>query len=348
MRKVIMIGPDSQEKGGIATVIANFKVQFKDQDLSMTYLVSWKSGSLIKRLLIFLRCFLQLGCLLKKDRQQLVHIHVAQDGSYFRKQLLSRLASVFHAKVVLHMHASQFDLFYQKANPKKQRQITKLFDKVYRLVVLSEEWAGFYQTLTTTEILIIENAVNCPPTNLYQGTGNKIVTFGRIGQRKGSYDILEVAALVKNSLPDVEFWLYGDGEIQKVQQLIDERDLKNVKLGGWLRKNQLPAIYQESLLHLLPSYHEGLPMSVLETMAQGIPNISSDVGGLPQVITHQENGYLVKAGDSQEIAQLITSLVSDQDRRRRLSQQAYETIHQSFGISDYCQKWRTLYHQSTD
>ena len=70
------------------------------------------------------------------------------------------------------------------------------------------------------------------------------------------------------------------------------------------------------MLHVLPSYREGLPMSILETMGQGIPNISTRIASIPEVIQDGENGFLITLGDVEALQNRILKLVSE-DRLRR-------------------------------
>lgn len=80
------------------------------------------------------------------------------------------------------------------------------------IVVLSTEWATFYQTLTQTPITIIANAVELPKQYKYHSQSKQIITLGRLGERKGTYDILKLAGVIQSRFPDIQFTLYGDGE----------------------------------------------------------------------------------------------------------------------------------------
>lgn len=344
MKQIIMIGPGKMEKGGIATVISNFETYFSEPNINITYLVSWQSGHFLKRLYVFLKCCIHLILLLHKDSQQIVHLHCAQDGSYVRKYLLSQITHYYQSALIIHFHASQFDTFYHNASKSRQRRICSWLDKAEMIVVLSIKWEKFYRNLTTAPIKIIENAVPIPGSNPYQNQGFKIATFGRIGKRKGSYDILTIAQKMQTHLPEIEFWLYGDGEVEKFAELIKEKELTNVFLGGWVsNQSELQQVYRESLLHFLPSYHEGLPMSVLETMAAGIPNVCSTVGGIPDVIRTGENGFLAEAGDIAELSASLLLLIEEKDLRQSISQKSYQTIAAKFSIESYCQSWASIY-----
>ncbi|PJN90308.1 glycosyl transferase [Bacillus sp. mrc49] len=343
MANIVMIGPDSDAKGGIATVIKNFSIHFASEEHQISYLSSWEGGGVWNVCKVFIRTLKRLSKLIDKESVDIVHIHVAQKGSFFRKALLARYARKKGVKVILHIHGSQFDVFYKNAPSLFKKIIRSSLHDADSIVVLSEEWEMVFKELTITPITVIENAVMIPAVNRYNVHAKNIVTFGRIGNRKGSYDILDVAEMVFKRNPEINFILYGDGDIKEVSQLIKKRNLSNVIIGGWIGPEEKVKIYSETGLHLLPSYHEGLPMAILETMANGVPNISTNVGGIPQVIHNEKNGFLVKPGDTKQMTLYILEFFSNETSRNDLSKEAYSMIKTKFSMSIYLKKWECLY-----
>ncbi|MBC1937008.1 glycosyltransferase family 4 protein [Listeria grandensis] len=339
---ILMIGPSSASKGGIATVIGNFEEHFESDAHTVTYLATWQEGSFTQRLQTTIHSFFQLRKIIRDKHIDIVHIHMAQQGSFYRKALLLLLAKS-KCRVILHIHASQFDIFYEKSHPLAQKYIRWILSKPDKVIVLSDEWATFYNTLTDVPVTVIENAVKMPAESTYNNASQHIIAFGRIGERKGSYDILKVANQVGQAFPDVQFDLYGDGELEKVAAEIEAQQLNNVRLGGWIDATAKEAILQDAALHILPSYHEGLPMAILETMACGIPNLSTRVGGIPQAITDNENGMLIEAGDTDQLATKIIRFLENQAMRDQFSEKARYTIATHFAIDPYLQKWEQIY-----
>ncbi|MBC2207707.1 glycosyltransferase family 4 protein [Listeria booriae] len=340
--RILMIGPDAKSKGGIATVIANFKQHFKSEDTKISYLATWKEGSLARRMKATLQSILRIRPRIRQENIDIVHVHMAQQGSFYRKSLLI-LQAKKECRVVLHMHASQFDVFYKKSKPLVQKYIRYILSKPDKVVVLSEEWANFYNNLTTVPVDVIENAVQMPTNNTYNSDAKNIIMFGRIGERKGSYDVLTAARAIGKQFPDVRIYLYGDGELDNVATQIETEQLSNVILGGWINGDEKEQILQNAVLHILPSYHEGLPMAILETMAHGIPNISTTVGGIPQAIQSGQNGVLIEAGDTKQLEDAILAFLEDKETREYYSKEAYKTIQNRFAIEPYQQKWEQIY-----
>lgn len=332
-----MVGPSSDSKGGIATVIANFKEHY--QSNSVFYLDSWKDG---ERLKTSFKSICTINMKIKKEKIDLVHFHVAQKGSFFRKAVLASRVKQ-NTKIIFHMHASQFDTFYENSNSLIKAYIRRTLDSIDELIVLSEEWANFYKNLTRTSITIVENAVEIPEKRDYDAHSTTIITLGRIGKRKGSYDILELAKKIKPLFPKIQFILYGDGETDKIMQQIKKEKITNVYLGGWVEKNEQQAILKTSLLHLLPSYQEGLPMSILESMSYGVPNLTSNVGGIPQVLRDGENGMMVDPGNVDCMVEKLIFFLENDNLRTSYSKNAYHMIQNKFSIDSYFIKWNQIY-----
>lgn len=339
--KVLMIGPSSQAKGGIATVIKNFEQGFNNPDIELKVLTSWKEGNAFKRLWVFIECLCSYIAQLCFGGVSAVHLHVAQDGSFYRKMIFLMLGKLFGKSVILHFHASSFDVFWNKQSRRGQAFIKRSLNRADNIVVLSEEWAVFYRSITTTTVTIINNAVNVPEQTTYDANSQNIIALGRLGQRKGTYDILKIAPQLKLKFPEAVIHLYGDGDIKEIQALITQQQLSNVKIGGWLTDSE--PVIKTAVMHLLPSYHEGMPMAILESMAQGVPNISTTVGGIPQVLAHKQNGLLITPGDSQALYEAVALLLNNRDLCRDISKKAHATIYTHFSLTHYHEQWSQLY-----
>ena len=340
---ILIVGPDKEAKGGIATVINNCYLYDHPDEYRFFFLSSWSEE---RKWWTQLRAFFCIRKVVNVNKIDLVHFHVAQKGSFFRKALLSKLVPK-SCCIFFHMHASQFDIFYNQSNKFMKTIIGRVLQRIDHIIVLSKSWQEFYKKLTDTDISIINNAVDLPENVYYNKDATHIVTFGRVGQRKGSYDILTVAKQIAINFPDIRFVLYGDGEVEKVQEHIKREQITNVILGGWVHQEEKEKIFQNTVLHFLPSYNEGLPMSILETMAVGIPNISTRVGGIPEVIDG-ENSLLVEPGDTDTMTTLIQSFLSNERQRTTYSKKARETISKNFSQEEHYQSWYRLYSKYMD
>lgn len=337
---ILMVGPDPNAKGGMATVIKNFKEYYSGPN-KIFYLNSWTENN---SKVTALKAIFTIRKIVRQNKIEIVHFHVAQNGSFFRKALLAKLVPK-KVKIIFHMHASQFDVFYDHAARPLKIWIKKSLNYVDYVVALSAEWKMFYAVITKTKIKIIENAVRIPQNISYNVNSNQIITLGRLGERKGTYDILKIAGVIQDKFPEIQFILYGDGDITEVSQKIDQLGLVNVKIGGWLNDNDRKLEIKNSLIHLLPSYHEGLPMAVLETMAYGVPNITTNIGGIPQVIKNHTNGILLSPGDTGALEHELIDLLEKRYVLTSYSKLAIDRIEKDYSLSTYFKKWDNLYTQ---
>lgn len=341
--KVAVIGPDASAKGGIATVIRNFIGISAHSTIELFFFTTWKEGNNSKHIMDTCSSVFIFPFFLKKNKIELVHLHVAQNGSFYRKALLLMWATLLGIPTVFHLHASQFDQFYESKSKTVQHAIRFILEQATGVVALSESWKIFYESIATIKCEVIGNAVSLPEKNNYNIHSKKFVSFGRLGHRKGTFDLLEVAKEIEDLYPEYQFVLYGDGDNKQVEETISKLDLGNVRLGGWVTDIEKKFILRDCKAHLLPSYQEGMPMAILETMAQGIPNISTNVGGIPKVITSGENGLLIEAGNKEQLKKSLIELIENDSLVQLFSQASYQKIQTEFSIDAYYRKWIQYY-----
>ncbi len=341
---VVIVGPDKDEKGGIATVINNISKEMATKDLSFITYSSWRSGSSFYRLFYSLLQLLRFPHFLKKNNIDFVYIHFAHKGSFSRKKVYAKIAKKHQKKVILHAHSSSFDKFYRNAKPAKKKSIQKLFmNSCDTLIVLGEYWKVFYAEeiqVPKEKIKILHNAVTCPENHKYDPSSHIVTMFGRLGERKGTYDVLKAAKKFQDNDYDVQFKLYGDGEIEKVHSLIQEYQLENLSIEDWVTNDKKKEKMSEAVLNILPSYHEGMPMAILETMALGVPNAASNVGSIEEVIKNKHNGFVIHPGDIKSLYKVIESYIYHTDRKykEKISNNAREMIEQEFNLTNYGKK----------
>ena len=140
--------------------------------------------------------------------------------------------------------------------------------------------------------------------------------LGAIGKRKGIFDLLEVLSENKNKLMDKMVLLIGgNGEEKKLTDYIQENELSSwVKFVGWVNGEKKKSLLLQSNVYILPSYNEGLPLSILEAMSYQLAIISTPIGGIPEVVKEGINGYLVNPGDKTALFQSITNVLQNPEQ----------------------------------
>ncbi|MEQ9358330.1 MAG: glycosyltransferase [Coleofasciculus chthonoplastes F2-STO-03] len=136
------------------------------------------------------------------------------------------------------------------------------------------------------------------------------------------------------------FYILG---IEKVLNLPTDFGLKAHYLGQLRDTLSLALVYSAPDVFVAPSVQDNLPNTIMEAIACGTPCVAFNIGGMPDMIEHQQNGYLVQPYDSEELAHGITWVLQDEQRRQALSHRAREKFEQEFTLEIQCHNYVKLY-----
>jgi colanic acid/amylovoran biosynthesis glycosyltransferase len=133
---------------------------------------------------------------------------------------------------------------------------------------------------------------------------SRFVTVARLSEQKGIPTLIEAAAQLKSEGRRFALTIIGDGELRgSIEREIARHRLgEEVTLAGWKAPGEVRRAIEDAGVFVLPSYAEGLPVSIMEAMALARPVISTFVAGVPELVIPGENGWLVPASDSAALA----------------------------------------------
>jgi glycosyltransferase involved in cell wall biosynthesis len=138
-----------------------------------------------------------------------------------------------------------------------------------------------------------------------------IACAARLSEEKGHKYLLEALAKLKQERNDWVCWLMGDGKLrEELEQQTKELNLEQQVLFMGKQQN-VPALLKMVDICVLPSIQDNLPFAVMEAQLAGKPMIVTDAGGLPEMVQHQVNGLVAKAGDSESIYQNIKVMMDN-------------------------------------
>lgn len=141
-----------------------------------------------------------------------------------------------------------------------------------------------------------------------------ILFLARVERDKGIYEALEAFALLKQLHKFASFTVAGVGtDLNDARQYVKAHRLADVHFLGYVEGAEKRAALTRADLYLFPSHHEGLPLSVLEAMAAGLPVVASDVGGLSDFFENGRMGFLTKSRDPRVLTSLMAKLIGDPD-----------------------------------
>lgn len=338
-KKVLTIGIDYRVvRGGIAAVENVYSTFYKP----FNHVTTTVTNGQVKKLLVLCKAILQfLYWMLFHPEIKIVHVQGSVGASFWRKAIFIYIAKFFHKKVVWHMHAGRFAIFYQQ----HRYAVRKVVNKSDVIIALSEYWKEYFKNeFPTKRVEIIKNVISAPRVHKQQTGYFTLLFLGLLGKNKGIYDLLECIWDHKVEFQGkLKLYIGGNGEIEHVKQLIKEYGIANIVIfEGWVSGDKKIELLNKSDAYILPSYKEGLPISILEAMSYGMPIISTPVGGIPEIVSNGENGYLVEPGNKEDIYKAIISLLNDSDLRNRMGSVSLSRVGEH--LPEYVEKQlETLY-----
>ena len=219
-------------------------------------------------------------------------------------------------------------------------------------MVLSEEWKNNLQVVkTNTSKVVIENYSIIHKEFLKRKNHqDKIILFlGFITELKGVFDIPDIAKKIIERNRNVKFVLAGSGEIEKLQAIIEEKGVSQYfSFPGWVKNEKKEKLLQEADLFFLPSYTEGMPMSILEAMGYGLPIVATNVGGIPQLVENGKNGYMVEPGSIDDFAKVILELIGNDELIYCMGKESIEKAYEKYSLEKHLEKVCKLYEKAMD
>lgn len=296
-------------KGGIAVLLSNYS---KYIFTKFNFVANSSYGSSLKNLLVLIASIpVFIFKLIFNRNIKLVHIHTASNRSFMRSAIFVRIAHCFHKKVLIHIHGGRFMIYYNR----KTSFVEKIINKCDGIITLSTEWESFFKDkFPSIPVYVLENVI-APPEIIPTKNDDvlHLLYLGLITRQKGIYDLLEVISENHIDLKGkLMLHIAGNGETEQLTNLITNRKLNDcVKYEGWVNGLRKTELLNACDVFILPSYNEGLPISILEAMSYRKPIISTPVGGIPSVVDHEINGILFTPGDHTELKNALNTYINN-------------------------------------
>ncbi len=285
-----------------------------------------------------------------------VHLNVTSRSSTVRKVFLGEVASILGVPYVAQVHGAEYHKFCSSLPRWAQAITRRFFDRADHIFVLGDP---FKQVLidvlgvSNPAITTLRNAVPIPadgPSTAARldehasqdhgpaaghsddvGGVVRIFFSGRIGVRKGVWDLLPALASIAD-----EPWsavICGDGDVDRARQIVTSHGLdEKVTILGWQSRSSVDRLIGEADVFVLPSYHEGLSVSLLEAMANGLCCVATEAGAQGEVLVDNVNCLVAPPGDVDRLAEALRQAVGDASLRRRLGTQARRTVAEHCSI----------------
>jgi glycosyltransferase involved in cell wall biosynthesis len=149
----------------------------------------------------------------------------------------------------------------------------------------------------------------------YRDREQSVGYIGRFSEEKGIINFISALPLVHKIRPDIQFFIIGEGSLkEKIVKTISKYSFKDkIKIIKWMPHDELPGYLNTLKLIVVPSFTEGLPNIVLESMACGTPVLANNVGSIPDIIKTMENGFIMEDNSPETIASSIIKVMDYED-----------------------------------
>lgn len=273
-----------------------------------------------------------------------------------REGLFILISSLFNRRIVVFIHG--WDPKVEK-KVMTNKLLLHLFQKVYNksdvIIVLSHDFKeklfqmGIKRRILVETTMVDDKLVSGVNIQAKSKTTNnehtiRILFLSRIVRTKGIYEAIESFSILSRNYDHIELLIAGDGpELQAVKGYVKSHHLSNIKFLGYVGEEAKKKVLLNSHIYFFPSYHEGMPISVLEAMAFGLSVVTRAVGGLKDFFKNGEHGFITDSRDPKYFAYLLERLIADESLRTKISSFNYNYAQKRFLASEVTKKIESIY-----
>jgi glycosyltransferase involved in cell wall biosynthesis len=296
---------------------------------------------------------------LRAKPYSLVHLNPSlQPGALVRDGISLLIAKAFGKKVVVFVRGWDLDFELQL-----RRRYLRLFRSVYfradAFIVLASAFrdhlvsmglnSPVYSGTTVVDDAVFSAARKQADNKKFgsQRPDCNILFLARVERSKGIYEVLKAYSLLKARHPATTLTVAGDGsELGKAKEFVQNHGLRNVKFLGFVSGCAKDAAFGESDVYVFPSSHgEGMPNSVLEAMAYGLPVVTRPVGGVPDFFVDGRMGYMTDSVAPERLAEALGSLVADRELRLEMGKHNRRYAWERFRASIVAERLQAIYQE---
>jgi glycosyltransferase involved in cell wall biosynthesis len=353
--KVGMIGPSLEYVGGISAVVKTWMSSPVLADVELEYFASVGVGERRDKLRQTAAAQARfIKRLAAGWRPDVFHVHCGGVVSITRK--LSYLAEIRAARIpiVLHVHGSNHLEELYDRSPWHARGVRALLRQADRVVVVSQymedrikQWMGDSFPVTRVYNPVAVRDFD-PPEGFVKPARPTVLYIGWIIEAKGIFDLLAVAPRLAAEVPDVLVRFGGDGvHMDRFRAAAAECPTPdNIEVAGWITGQPKLDAFAGADIFCLPSYSEGLPISVLEAMSASLPVVATGISGIPEQVLEGETGLLFQPRDQDALTDRLLQLLKDPERARAMGTAGRRRVEEVFDrevvTAKVLEAWRSV------
>ena len=361
------MGPTVPSIGGITTAVNALMASSMSKEFNLRLMANSNHRPMNKKGVVdvhnissFFAIFGRLVWTIYSFRPRVVQVETAGGIGFLKQSVYIIAAKLMWRKVIVSLHCAN------AGEPLIEFDRSGLVAKWYcgfilrmcnAVKLLSPQWREDFTARWGLDSDNVVGVQNCLDTMFPWGSALScstrkneftIVSVGSVGERKGSFLLIEAVKLLREDNVPVSLILIGTEEREgSMAALLDAARKFGVQdvvhfMGGQSREKIFEELVRADVF-ALPSYAEGMPYSIIEALAIGCPVIASDVGAIKDIITDKDTGLIINAGSVDELAGALSLLAKDISMREKLALQGNKFACDMFGIHNLEGAFRAVY-----
>lgn len=351
--RILHVGPGRGQRGGIATVLSQLAIQrkeFEQSGVSTSFFETrgfGTAGALLAFVFVDVPSFARAAM-----KANVVHFHVSERGSLYRKFVLFLVATLLRKGTVFQLHSGNFERFVMNSDLVTQFFCRSFLSRVDCVIAVSTPIARWLQSWRGTgAVNVVGNmaldAEQRAPTFRSQAYVKPYIAFaGRLSEAKGLKDLFIAVAELMRTGRDIQVRVAGTGDIEYWQRIAGMYGIADrVIFEGWLDGDAKLAFYTGAHLFCMPSHFESFGIATLEAMFCALPVVGTRLGGFLDLVEDGVSGYLVDVGDSHGLAEAILKVLADPERAFNMGAAGLRRARTDYRARSIVQRYVQCYRQ---
>ena len=330
---ILINTPNLKLPGGVANYYAGLRDYWKEE---VDYnIVGHRNG--IPGPIILIYDYLKFIIICISGKYDVILLNPSLGKTAVRRDaLFLNIATLFNVKTVVFFRGWADEMVAKIDN--NPESFIKTFNKASKILVLANAFKadlirwGISQPIHLTSTKVNDGLLDGFDFNDKVDNAN-ILFLTRVEEYKGIFTTLEAYSMIKSIYPNATLTIAGDGsKLAQAKEFVNNK-IKDVSFLGNITGEELTRTFSNASIYILPSHSEGMPNSVLEAMAFGLPIISRPIGGLVDFFEEDKMGYLIESLQPEEYAYKIIHLLENPSKCEEIGKYNHEYAKENFMAS---------------
>ena len=355
MITILLLGPSLGAVSGVSTHLNQLLQSTLPQEFHFVHFQVGSEGraeSMSAKLWRFLSSPVQFIAALLKERPTIVHLNTSlEPKSYWRDIVYLAIAKLMGKKVLYQVHGGALPQQFFEGQPLRTALLRTVLRSADGVLLLAEEELEAYQRFEPAlKLEVVPNAIDIGPDVAVRAAPDvaplAVAYVGRLAENKGIFEIVDAVAIAASAGTVLRLVIAGGGpDEMRLRALVTARGLDGiVTFAGAVFGAQKAAVWRDADVFAFPTYHrEGLPYSLLESMAARTVPLICAVGAIPDVMQDGVHGLFVAPQASEQLAEAIMRLDRDRACLRRMGAACRARAVEHYSVERLAADFRRAY-----